>query len=66
MKMNIFNLGQKLHECNRYIEQLETQNRRLQENIRLTAQGEQSKYEAAPHRLCDRLRPDAPPPRHSQ
>ena len=52
--MKILRIAKKLHECNEYITRLEAQNKLLHENMRLSAQDEQAKYEK---RKANYLRP---------
>ena len=52
--MNIISISKKLHECDQYIQQLETKNKLLHENLQLSKQDKQKKYKT---RMADSLRP---------
>ena len=52
--MSIFNLTHRLQECNRYIRQLEAQNKLLHQTLQLDGKDEQKKYE---RRKANYLRP---------
>ena len=52
--MNIISISKKLYECDQYIQQLETKNKLLHENLQLSKQDKQKKYKT---RMAYSLRP---------
>lgn len=52
--MKIIGISKKLYECDQYIQQLETKNKLLHENLQLSKQDKQKKYET---RMAYSLRP---------